>query len=582
MTNREIELILRLRDEVSKEYAKIHSDMEKRSKTFTESIKSNWMAISASAFAAYAVINKGWDIAELGAKAMQTEVAFDSTMQRIGVNAEDTFNKINKAAGGIIDDSDLKQIIIKATSMGVPVEKLGDLMLIARAKGREMNVGVSEAFSNITEAVGRANPRLLAHLGIVVKNKDLNSDFKGSLDDVGQGFGTVESRAQILKTVLEQGLPSVKSYNLNVLTAVERMQKLQADVSNMKETFGAITLRLGFFVSAAFQSFEAIVQAGATSIFAALALVEKGKNLILGTTDHFFSDKLMQSITTFNKLLKSGDADLKLMTASAKDLMGVAKVLPEVFKLGGEENIKLSKEQTTASKAFEGELVRINNQWARAEITAKQYYTTLREENKVAVKDIDATMKAIDAGIAEDLNYIQSLSQNTFNVVTTSLQEGFAAAFSGVAGAGKSFMKSLLGGFITMIEGMVVAAESAALAKAVVSWGTTLLSDLPMLAAAFAGLEGARAIVNRMHTGGTAYIDAPPNQEVPILLRGQETVRVTTPEQEGRGSGGLIININGPLTSKEAFKKIVQEGMRELGVTDVSDYFVNNRNLVSI
>lgn len=86
------------------------------------------------------------------------------------------------------------------------------------------------------------------------------------------------------------------------------------------------------------------------------------------------------------------------------------------------------------------------------------------------------------------------------------------------------------------------------------------------------------------HRGGSAYFDAPENEERNILIRGKETVRVTTPEQEisGRGGNSLTIHINGPLTDKQAFKRIVEEGMKEMGLTDPAKYFRPDSGKVSL
>jgi hypothetical protein len=95
---------------------------------------------------------------------------------------------------------------------------------------------------------------------------------------------------------------------------------------------------------------------------------------------------------------------------------------------------------------------------------------------------------------------------------------------------------------------------------------------------------------------GGLYFDAPRTQEIPILVRGGETIRTEEQErqfQESARQDGqqpvtnnqyttLTLNINGPIADKAAFKRIVEDGMREIGVTDVSKYFRNQRNVVSV
>ncbi|TAK57872.1 MAG: hypothetical protein EPO24_09395 [Bacteroidetes bacterium] len=85
-------------------------------------------------------------------------------------------------------------------------------------------------------------------------------------------------------------------------------------------------------------------------------------------------------------------------------------------------------------------------------------------------------------------------------------------------------------------------------------------------------------------TGGPVYFDAPPSKEFPLRVRGGETFEVKTEAQQAAASGSfmLVINMNGPVSTPEAFKKIVQDGMRQMGITDVNQYFKNNRAKVTL
>jgi hypothetical protein len=76
------------------------------------------------------------------------------------------------------------------------------------------------------------------------------------------------------------------------------------------------------------------------------------------------------------------------------------------------------------------------------------------------------------------------------------------AAFAGEGESIGEFLKSLLNGFIDMVEGMILAAAAASSAKGILTFGTSLASDLALLAASFSTLEVARGIVNSFALGG--------------------------------------------------------------------------------
>jgi len=206
------------------------------------------------------------------------------------------------------------------------------------------------------------------------------------------------------------------------------------------------------------------------------------------------------------------------------------------------------------------------------DLTAK----TVKVEIPAAWKDVQVETDTL-------FNKMHDTATLTFNTIADAMKVGFQAAFSGAAGAGRTFLKSLADGFINMIEAMIIAAEAAALAKGIVSWGVTLIADLPMISLAFGILEGARAIIGQLHEGGSIFYNAPPTQEAYVKVRGQETINVQTPEQRG-SSGGVTIIVNnyGAISDEECFKRIVESGMRKAGVTSPVDYFRNSRGNLAL
>ena len=173
---------------------------------------------------------------------------------------------------------------------------------------------------------------------------------------------------------------------------------------------------------------------------------------------------------------------------------------------------------------------------------------------------------------------------NQFAGVVSAMSNSINMAFSGARGAGKEFLKAILLQFIDTVQGMIVAAKAAAIAKGILTFGISVGPDLAALLGATAILQTARYFVAKMHKGGTAFIDAPSQAEVPLLVRGQETVRVTTPEQEARGSSpnvSITINNYSDITAEEGIKKAVEAGLRATGLT-ITEYFSNSRNNLAL
>ncbi|MHB1050993.1 MAG: hypothetical protein ACYC09_13010 [Bacteroidota bacterium] len=144
-------------------------------------------------------------------------------------------------------------------------------------------------------------------------------------------------------------------------------------------------------------------------------------------------------------------------------------------------------------------------------------------------------------------------------------------------------------------EMLEIAAQQAALAAFNkdndFSWGSTIGTiGGSLIGGPIGGVIG-NLIGGLFHDGGTVpkahngmFIDAPPSREFPILVRGGETIRTEEQEASLRKSSGITVIVNnyGPIATTQAFKEIVEKGMREIGVTDVAQYFKNSRSNLSI
>jgi len=196
---------------------------------------------------------------------------------------------------------------------------------------------------------------------------------------------------------------------------------------------------------------------------------------------------------------------------------------------------------------------------------------------------IQSNVKTVWEYVNEEMEAMTWRTIEAVQVLQGAFSVGFEAMLQGGRDAFKVFIKAILTGFIDMVQGMLYATFAAMWMKGVLTWGATLAADIAALVAATAALQLARAVVATMHTGGTAYIDAPESKEVPIMVRGGETVRVTTPEQERERTEArpaainITINNHSSMTALDGIKKAVQEGLRKTGLTAEAFFITNPR-----
>lgn len=116
---------------------------------------------------------------------------------------------------------------------------------------------------------------------------------------------------------------------------------------------------------------------------------------------------------------------------------------------------------------------------------------------------VEQSKPMTDALVQQSEIYRESWS-NTISSITGNLGTLFGAlANGGDSGeAFKGFMKGIVGTFITSIQAMLIASNAALLAKGITSFGITLLTDAPMLAAGWLALEAAKGFIGALEKGG--------------------------------------------------------------------------------
>lgn len=220
-------------------------------------LKNNWVAAAATIGAAYMTAMKAWNLAEQAAKYEQSAAAFHSMATSMGKDATAEFKKIREASGGLIDTQALTEATNKALSLGIPIENIADLMIIARAKARDMGTDTSKAFSDIATGVGRASPLILDNLGLTLKVGTANEEMAKSLGKTVAELTDQEKKTAILNATLAAGKEAVERYDLSQKTTAENMQALKVTLSDLQLMLGQGIVRAAALVVGAFQSISA-------------------------------------------------------------------------------------------------------------------------------------------------------------------------------------------------------------------------------------------------------------------------------------------------------------------------------------
>lgn len=396
-------------------------------------IKAHWLGLSAAIYGAQAVIRKGWNLAEQAAQFEQSKNAFKSMATSMGADAEKLYATLREKSAGLIDEKSLTESANRAMSLGIPVEKLGDLMEIARAKARDMGISASQAFNDIATGVGRASPKILDNLGLMLKVGAANEKMAESLGKTVEQLTDKEKNMALLNATLEAGKEALERYDLTQLTTKEKMEKLTATIKTLQLYMGQGLIRAAAGAVGAFQAIGAGSLKASEYLYKANAAFYKfqaATSIREGSKEYY--EKKAAEWAEYAKLDAAEAAkywadakdNFSALVASADELdkaMGgnkppgpapppkneLAEVI-EAYKIARAETLKLAQE---AEKSYKTQLK-----------AAEDYYGKLEE---MIAKNIEAERKSLDQ--------LRSLRQQRAGI-----DKSTADLIAGISGADKS------------------------------------------------------------------------------------------------------------------------------------------------
>ncbi len=444
---------------------------------------------------------------------------------------------------------------------------------------QSMLIAMTGLTGNGLKPLTQATLDLAAGLGIDAEHAALmiSKAMEGSnaLGRYGINVKLAGSEMDRMKIIVDAIREKFGGFAQNELTTTEgKMKQLANTFSGVKEAIGgliaenlssalpAIVNAINYVVSFAKAAVNTIKYVNAMATTEILAMAIAAAHAV-GLNAEWMEKKLVDTITvmtTSKKLMDEGWSEV-FGTASAKAEDFGKTMTRSVTASVKTVAVSMEKFKDTTIDTMRGMYVKLtdSNDW---------WSNQIRESLRETMKDAERAAQ---------------FQGEIIRGVLSSLQAGFAAAFSGEEAGVKVLLKSILNSIITAVEGMMIAAQAASAAFSILSFGGSLLADLPQLVAGFAFLETARGIVNSFEhgtpSGGFMVPGGFPHDSYPILVSSGERVDVT-PAGKG-GPGGMTINFNGDTISPQFVVSAIKSALRETGLT-ADKLLVNNRGTVSI
>ena len=194
-------------DEAQKTKTKTESAFDSTNDGVTKMIAGFGKATVAIAAVATAIktMEMAFQQARIGEGLLRQQQAFENLSRSSGVSATKIIEDMKSVSKGMVDEASIIKAAGTAMMLGIPADKLTDLMRIAEATSRQTGQSVTEAFNDITLAVGRGSKMILDNLGIIVDVEKANEAYAKSLGKSSEALTDTEKKQAFMNATLKAG-----------------------------------------------------------------------------------------------------------------------------------------------------------------------------------------------------------------------------------------------------------------------------------------------------------------------------------------------------------------------------------------
>jgi len=235
-----LEYILKIKDEATSQLQKFSGELKNTGSTIsslgTQFNNFGKQAIGGFTVAAGGVmaLGKELDLLTRGGQLLDVENAFNRLAMNAGSSGQKLMDTFQQVTDGTVSNADLMQRSVKASMLGIPIDKMSNLMEIARTQAVTMGEDVGYMLDSIVTGVGRASPLILDNLGITLKMGEVYDNAAKKLGKTAEAMTDAERRTALLNAVVAWGEQKQKDMGGAVDSNAASTQKLVASLTNLK------------------------------------------------------------------------------------------------------------------------------------------------------------------------------------------------------------------------------------------------------------------------------------------------------------------------------------------------------------
>lgn len=200
------------------------------------------------AFSVYQTIRIYDTLARDAAQAERVAYSFDRIARSAGVASGALIHELREASKNTIDDVTLMVQASRAEIMGLAIEDMPKLMVVARAAAKAMGKTTKQMFEDIVTGTARDSKMILDNLGILINAEAM---YRKETERLGRELTDAEKKQALWNDVLKQGGRIVNIIGEDFADSADNVDQFTASFKNMTTELGKFATTTGIYANLA-------------------------------------------------------------------------------------------------------------------------------------------------------------------------------------------------------------------------------------------------------------------------------------------------------------------------------------------
>jgi hypothetical protein len=337
--------IVRAEEAKDRKLREINEQQFGRQTSLLESLKKNWLAVTAAVTAAYLTAQRAWRLAEEAADFEERINVLNALGSQYDLTGRQILISMQDAARGLISMKTAADMAASAMNLSLNPQQMIEFTRVSEKLTDVIGGTIPEAFNRMVVAAASGSTMTLAQMGIIVNLEEAYKQHAATLGRNVKSLSDIEKQQIRLNVILDEAIRKTSVYGEAIDTTRDKMDRLKVTVDDVRLSVGIFFTRVMVGgVGAAQVIWSAFITTAGAIMRTVQSILELSDTLKL--TENAAERWRRGSEMAFKDAAELWDAAIekfKLMVKSSEDIQKHIIVMPEITVEGERMADELTK-----------------------------------------------------------------------------------------------------------------------------------------------------------------------------------------------------------------------------------------------